>query len=123
MGQPAAKSGDRITAKHQHMVQPPSGSAAPAFFSFSGSISGGLSTDVFIMGKPAAVVSSTADNASPHVPEAGVLQPEPIEKAQIRAGSETVLINGKGAARHGDRADACGLPGGTVEATGTVFIG
>jgi len=74
MGQPAAKQGDRVVAVDTHIVMVPGPPAPPVPtplpHPFAGMLSGGLSTDVKISGKPAATVSSTADNAPPHVPTA-----------------------------------------------------
>ena len=133
MGQPAAKQGDRIVAVDTHivMVPAPPGPPVPTPLPhpFAGQLNGGLSTDVKIMGKPAAVVGSTADNTPPHVPTPpGVsFQKPPTNKATIQIGSQTVKINGKAAARAGDTAQTCNdpsdLPSGTVVAVGTVMIG
>lgn len=133
MGQPAAKQGDQIMATDIHivMVPAPPGSPVPTPLPhpFSGIINGGLSSDVNIMGKPAAVVGSTADNTPPHLPTppGTTFQKPPTNKATIQLGSSTVLINGKGAARNGDMALTCNDPAdqplGTVIAVGTVFIG
>jgi len=128
MGQPAAKQGDRVTAIDTHVVLTPQG---PATFPhpFVGMLSGGLSTDVKISGAPAATVGSTADNTPPHLPTTpgtGFQRP-PSNKGTVQAGSPTVMINGKPAARNGDKAFTCNdpadLPDGTVVATGTVLIG
>jgi uncharacterized Zn-binding protein involved in type VI secretion len=121
MGQPAAKQGDRIEASHSHTVQTPNGPVEQPF-SFVGLLSSQLSTDVLIMGRPAAVVSSTAAGA-PHVAAGGSFVTPPSNKGVITSGSPAVFINGKAAARHGDPADACDIPGGTVIATGTVNVG
>ena len=133
MGQPAAKQGDQVVATDIHivMVPAPPGPPAPTPLPhpFAGLISGGLSTDVKIMGKPAAFVGSTADNTPPHVPTApGVsFQKPPSNKATIQMGSATVMINGKPAARNGDTAMTCNDPSdaplGKVIAAGTVMIG
>jgi uncharacterized Zn-binding protein involved in type VI secretion len=133
MGQPAAKQGDRIVAIDTHIVLVPSPpkdpTPTPLPHPFDGIVNGGLSTDVKIMGKPAAVVGSTATNTPPHVPTApGVsFQKPPSNKATIQVGSQTVTINGKAAARAGDKALTCNdpadLPAGTVVAAGTVMIG
>jgi uncharacterized Zn-binding protein involved in type VI secretion len=128
MGQPAAKQGDRVTAVDTHIVVTPQG-PAPLPHPFAGVLSGGLSTDVKISGKPAATVGSTADNTPPHVPIApGIsFQRPPANKATIQQGSATVKINGKPAARTGDKALTCNdpadLPSGTVIAVGNVLIG
>ena len=133
MGQPAAKQGDQIKAVDTHivMVPAPPGSPVPTPLPhpFSGILNSGLSADVNIMGKPAAVVGSTADNTPPHNPtQPGTsFQKPPSNKATIQMGSQSVMINGKPAARNGDTAVTCNdpsdLPGGKVIAVGTVNIG
>ncbi len=134
MGVPAAKQGDQIVATDIHIVLvPPPGPGplipTPLPHPFTGIINGGLSPDVKIMGMPAAVVGSMADNTPPHIPTPpGVsFQRPPSNKATIQLGSPTVMINGKMAARMGDVAMTCNdpsdLPVGTVIAAGTVMIG
>lgn len=133
MGQPAAKQGDQITGVDIHIVMVPAPPAPPVPtplpHPFSGIINGGLSSDVKIMGMPAATVDSTADNTPPHIPTPpGVsFQKPPANKAKIQMGSMTVKINGKAAARNGDIAMTCNdpadMPVGTVIAVGTVMIG
>jgi uncharacterized Zn-binding protein involved in type VI secretion len=132
MGQPAAKQGDQILAIDTHIVMVPSPGGpvpTPLPHPFVGIIGGGLSSDVKIMGMPAATVDSTADNTPPHIPTppGTAFQNPPANKATIKIGSPTVKINGKAAARNGDTADTCNdpadLPAGTVIAVGTVFIG
>jgi uncharacterized Zn-binding protein involved in type VI secretion len=128
MSQPAAKQGDRVTATDTHLIQPP-GTAppTPVPHSFSGIIDGALSSDVTVARMAAATVQSTATNTPPHVPQGGSFVNPPSNKATIVAGSGTVLINGKPAARSGDTATTCNdpvdLPAGTVVASGTVIIG
>ncbi|MGI5154090.1 PAAR domain-containing protein [Microbispora sp. CA-102843] len=129
MGQPAAKQGDQVTAVDNHFVQTPPGPVLLLPHPFTGVLSGGLSSDVKISGRPAATVGSTADNTPPHVPTApgtGFQRP-PSNKGTVQVGSPTVMINGKPAARNGDKALTCNdpadLPTGTVIATGTVLIG
>src|SRR5262245_28073932 len=131
MGQPAAKQGDQIIAVDTHIVivpgTPPM--TPPLPHPFTGIINGSLSSDVNIMGMPAATVDSTADNTPPHVPTppGASFQKAPSNKATIKLGSPTVKINGKMAARNGDTAETCNdpqdLPVGTVVAVGTVLIG
>jgi uncharacterized Zn-binding protein involved in type VI secretion len=130
MGLPAAKQGDMVVAVDVHLVLPPSPAPpVPLPHPFSGRLDGGLAADVTIMGQPAAVVGSTADNAPPHIPTPpGVsFQKPPSNKATISTGSATVTIDGKPAARNGDTAVTCNdpadLPVGTVVAVGTVLIG
>lgn len=133
MGLPAAKQGDQITAIDIHIVMVPAPPAPPVPtplpHPFSGTIDGGLSRDVKIMGLPAATVGSTATNTPPHfpTPPGTAFQKPPTNKAQITTGSTTVFMNGKAAARNGDTAMTCNdpvdLPNGTVVAAGTVLIG
>lgn len=130
MGMPAAKQGDRVIATDIHIEQVPSpGGPVPTPLPnpFSGLLDGGLSADVNIEGKPAAVMGSTATNTPAHIFKAGPFQNPPKDQATVIAGSATVLINGKPAARHGDTALTCNdpadLPAGTVVATGTVMVG
>jgi len=76
----------------------------------------------------AATVGSTATNQPPHIPIGGPsFQIPPMNQGTIIAGSATVRINGKPAARNGDKANTCNdptpMPVGTVVAVGTVNIG
>ncbi len=129
MGQPAAKQGDLIIGTDIHiiMIPTPGGPVpTPLPHPFTGQIDGGLSSDVNIEGKPAAVMGSTASGAPPHIPQGGPFQKPPANRAQILTGSATVMINGKPAARNGDTALTCNdpadMPVGTVTAAGTVLI-
>ncbi len=132
MGQPAAKQGDQIIAVDTHIVMVPSPGGpvpTPLPHPFAGIISGNLSSNVNIMGRPAAMVDSTADNTPPHIPTppGASFQKPPSNKANIKMGSPTVKINGRMATRQGDSALTCNdpadLPAGTVVAVSTVFIG
>jgi uncharacterized Zn-binding protein involved in type VI secretion len=127
MGPPAARHGDSITAIDMHLIQPP-GTAPPVMVPhpFSGIIDGAVSPNVTIGGAAAATVGSTATNTPPHIPIGGTFVIPPTNQATIIAGSNSVTINGKGAARSGDRSRTCddtGAIGGTVVAAGQVFIG
>ena len=131
MGQPAAKQNDQIVAVDTHIVLIPAAAGAtvptPLPHPFTGVIDGELSSDVNIMGQPAATVGSTATNTPVHIPQGGQFQSPPADSGTIETGSQTVMINGKGAARMGDTATTCNdpadLPVGTVIAAGTVLIG
>jgi uncharacterized Zn-binding protein involved in type VI secretion len=129
MGKPAAKQGDRIQAVDTHIIQPPP-PATPVLVPghvFSGLIDGSLSADVTIEGRAAATLGSTATNTPPHIPLGGTFVNPPTNRGEIIAGSATVLINNKPAARAGDQALTCNdplpMPVGTVVATSTVLIG
>ena len=130
MGQPAAKQGDKIIATDVHIIMIPSPGGpvpTPLPHPFSGIVDGNLSTNVKIMGMPAATTGSTASNLPPHIPQGGPFQKPPSNKATIMMGSLTVKINGKMAARNGDTAMTCNdpvdIPVGKVVAVGTVMIG
>ena len=130
MGQPAAKQGDQIVATDTHIVMIPSPGGpvpTPLPHPFAGQLDGSLSGDVNIEGKAAAVQGSTATNTPAHVPQGGPFQKPPSNRATVQLGSGTVLVNGKPAARNGDKAMTCNdpadLPAGTVVAAGTVLIG
>lgn len=133
MGQPAAKQGDQIIATDIHIVLVPIPPAPPVPtplpHPFVGLINGNLSSDVNIMGMPAATVDSTADNTPPHIPTppGTAFQNPPQNKATIKLGSATVNINGKMAARNGDVAETCNdpaaMPVGQIIAVGTVMVG
>jgi len=130
MGQPAAKQGDQVMATDTHIIMIPSPGGpvpTPLPHPFVGKLDGALSGDVNIEGKPAAVQGSTATNTPSHIPQGGPFQKPPTNKATIQLGSATVFINGKPAARNGDKAMTCNdpadLPAGTVVAVGKVFIG
>ena len=132
MGQPAAKQGDQVVAVDMHivMVPAPTGEVPTSLpHPFVGVLNGGLSANVNIMGKAAAVVGSTADNKQTHIPTppGTRFQRPPANKATIQLGSQTVNINGKPAARMGDKALTCNdpadIPAGTVIAVSTVMIG
>jgi uncharacterized Zn-binding protein involved in type VI secretion len=130
MAMPAAKKGDQVLATdiHIQMIPSPGGPVpTPLPSPFVGTIDGELSSDVNIAGMAAATVGSTATNTPSHIPTAGPFQSPPSNKATIKQGSSSVFINGKAAARTGDPALTCNdptdTPGGTVLASGTVFIG
>jgi len=130
MGQPAAKQGDSVVGMDVHIVlMPTPGGPVPTPLPnpFNGIIGGGLSSNVMVMGRPAATQGSTADNSPPHIPQGGSFQVPPTNKANIMMGSATVMINSKPAARSGDQATSCSDVGAvgtsTVMAVGTVMIG
>jgi uncharacterized Zn-binding protein involved in type VI secretion len=117
MGQPAARQGDKVTGIDTHVVMVPAPPApnpvpTPLPHPFSGTITGETISSVTIGGMPAAVVGSTATNAPPHVPTppGTAFQKPPANKGTVSAGSGTVTIGGKAAARAGDSVRTCNDP-------------
>jgi uncharacterized Zn-binding protein involved in type VI secretion len=129
MGQPAAAQGDQVTAVDTHLVIVPSGPPVAQPLPFAGVLSEGLSTDVRIQSRPAAVVGSGAPNQPPHVPLAPgtAFTRPPANRGTVQSGSTTVRINGRFAARAGDPVMTCNDPAdapiGTIIAAGPVRIG
>jgi uncharacterized Zn-binding protein involved in type VI secretion len=133
MGLPAAKQDDQVIGVDTHIVMVPSPSGAvptPLPHPFSGKLDGALSSDVKIEGKPAATVGSTATNSPAHTPTppGTSFQSPPADKGTVKAGSATVKINGKAAARLSDPVETCNdpadLPAGKIlVASSTVSIG
>jgi uncharacterized Zn-binding protein involved in type VI secretion len=110
----AAKENDTIFGTDTHRVMVPAGTGTvptplPGHV-FDAPLSAGLSNDVLIQGKKAAVVGSKAfTNLARHMPMApGVSYEKPPNfQGEITRGSTTVFINGKAAARAGDPALTC----------------
>jgi len=98
MGKIAAKQGDKIQATDTHILLVPSPGGpvpTPTPMPFVGTIMSGVSTDVFIEGKPAATVDSVAMNMPPHIPAAGPFQKPPTNQGKIMVQIKGVFINGK----------------------------
>ncbi|GEC09560.1 PAAR motif protein [Streptomyces spinoverrucosus] len=135
MSLPAAKQGDRVVGVDQHIVLVPTpvGTTVPTVMPmpFSGTLTAGCCANVLISGRPAAVVGSRAVNSPPHLPPptppGAVFSRPPDNSGTVSAGSATVLIGGKPAARHGDTVMTCNdpvpAPKGKIIATGNVVIG
>jgi uncharacterized Zn-binding protein involved in type VI secretion len=132
VGQPAAKQNDPVTAVDIHIVLVPSPGGpvpTPLPHPFSGRLDGNLSSNVKVMGLPAATLGSTASNTPPHLPTppGTAFQIPPTNRATIMKGSSTVMMNGKPAARAGDTVQTCAdpvpNPAGQLIATSTVLIG
>jgi uncharacterized Zn-binding protein involved in type VI secretion len=123
MPKPAAKKDDKIVATDTHML-----SGTPMHLPFSGPLDGNLSPNVLVEHKPAAMVDSTATNTPRHVPLPGTsFDHPPTNRGVVVAGSATVFINKRAAARDADAAKTCNdpvdLPVGHVVASSTVLIG
>ena len=125
----AAKMGDKVIGTDTHILMVPSPGGpvpTPTSLPFSGTITGGCSTDVLIEGKPAAVVGSSATNTPPHIAPSPFQVP-PTNQGTVIAGSTSVMINNKPAARSGDKVTTCNdpapAPTSSIQAVGQVMIG
>jgi uncharacterized Zn-binding protein involved in type VI secretion len=130
MGMPGAKQDDEVVGLDIHIVMIPSPAGpvpTPMPMPFVGKLSGALSTSVAIDNKPAAVKGSTAQNQPQHIPAGGPFQNPPSNQGTVDAGSDTVMFDGRKAARLGDIVKTCNdptdAPNGVIIATGTVLIG
>jgi uncharacterized Zn-binding protein involved in type VI secretion len=131
MGRPAAKLGDEVLGTDVHIVMVPSPGGpvpTPTPMPFSGKIVEECSTTVLIAGCGAATVGSVAINTPPHVPPGpGTFAHPPDDRGTVTQGSPTVLVDGKPAARVGDKvltcADPVPLPNGVIAGECTVLIG
>ena len=131
MAMPAAKKGDKIISPADlHLVEIPTPAGpvvVPLPFPFSGQLTDGLSKNVNVMGKPAAMQSSWGKNNPKHVPVGTRFINQPSNKGTVFIGSMTVKINGKPAARMGDAVNTCNdpsaMPVGKIIASGSVRIG
>ncbi|GAB1513191.1 PAAR domain-containing protein [Actinophytocola sp. KF-1] len=130
MGEAAAKQGDRVIGTDVHVVLVPSSGGpvpTPMSLPFTATITERCSPDVSIEGKAAAVAGSGTANQPPHVAPTGRFAREPANRGRVLLGSATVFVNGKPAARAGDRVLTCNdpadAPSGVVQATSTVLIG
>lgn len=136
MAEPAAKQGDIIKSDGTSQVWVQSESSPKLVpFTYAGPIKDQPSSNVRIMGKSAATKGSTATK----LPSLKEQFPSVLSKVDdtgtIITGSSSVFINGKQAARNGDKANTWdyseGLspgkpnekPNAKVEASGSVFIG
>jgi uncharacterized Zn-binding protein involved in type VI secretion len=126
---PAAVLNDKIQASCAiHMIpNPASGAPQPSPpMPFSAPVTMGTCATVQIGGKPAVVMGSQGMCTPPHVglhPSDPFLVPN-TQLGVVTKGSGTVLFGGQPAARSGDQATACGLPGATLMGTATdVMIG
>lgn len=112
---PAARRTDPVVAIDTHIVAVPSPTGTvptPLPHPFSGRLQTEVSTDVLINGLGAATVGSVAVNQPPHVPTppgTSFLRP-PSNRGTVQIGSQTVQVNGKGAARVGDPVRTCNDP-------------
>lgn len=126
MGEPVAKKGDRVVGMDTHVVLIPSPAGSvptPLPSPFSGKLSEGLSSTVFVDGEPAALVGSGADNQPAHMPIGGPFQSQPADHGTVSSGSTVTLADGVGLARNNDPVECCNDPSdqdtGHVVATGS----
>ena len=120
----AARQDDQVVGLDIHiiMVPTPGGEVpVPMPHPFTGKISGGTSTNVKINGKPAALAGSEVQNSPSHIPMGPRFQKNPTNKGKVLIGSPTVKINGKMAARMGDKVMTCNDPADAP--MGTIVLG
>jgi uncharacterized Zn-binding protein involved in type VI secretion len=120
---PAARRTDPVVATDTHIVAVPSATGTvptPLPHPFAGTLQTEVSTDVLVDGLGAATVGSVAVNQPPHVPTppgTSFIRP-PANRGTVQAGSATVLIDNRPAARLGDPVRTCNdpvdLPAGSV---------
>lgn len=129
MGVPAAVMGDRITGVCAiHLIpNPTSGAPQPGPPGpFSAPVVQNVAATVLIGGKPAVVLGSSGYNTPPHV---GLHPSDPFmvptnQIGAVVAGSTSVLVEKKPAARTGSACTMCGgAPGQLVGTAATVLIG
>lgn len=128
MGTPAAVVGDRImgTCGTHQIPNPSNGSPMPAPpMPFSAPITLGVVATVLIAGKPAVTVGCSGVNLPPHVGlhPADPFMAGPAQIGRVVAGSTTVLIGGKPAAKTGVQVLCCVQPGQLVGSATTVLVG
>jgi uncharacterized Zn-binding protein involved in type VI secretion len=121
MPQPAARQSDPVTGTDIHILLVPSPGGpvpTPTPLPFTGQLTTGLSTDVLINGRPAAVQGSVAQNTPPHIcPPPATFSKPPANQGLVLAGSATVLVNGRPLARMGDQVATCNDPADLPVAT------
>ena len=113
---------------HIVLVSTPAGPVpTPMPMPFCGELAAELSPNVFVDDASAALQGSKARNQPAHTPAPGPFQNAPSNEGVIQSASQSVFVNDKGAARHGDTAttcnDPCDAPVGSVVAQSDVWIG
>ena len=107
MRQPAAKQGDQIVASDTHIAMFPAGTAevpTPVPHPFNGVIRGDVSSNVNIMGQPAATVGSLAsDDAHPLIPPGAT-------RFQKASGQQGKLTKGAGSSSGAHQRRSGGAP-------------
>jgi uncharacterized Zn-binding protein involved in type VI secretion len=127
MGAPAIVAGDQITGIcSNHLIIGPLGAPLPTpSLPFAAPLMTGLSTNVLIGGKAAAVMGSSGYNTPAHV---GLHASDPfllptMEVGRVVSGSPTVMIGGKAAATAKSTATCCLVPGQIPPSVTNVLIG
>jgi uncharacterized Zn-binding protein involved in type VI secretion len=129
MGEPAVVMNDRVTGQCLiHQVPNPASGApqpSPAPLPFSAPLVQGLAATVLAQGKPMAVQGSWGLNTPPHV---GLHLSDPFalptaQRGSVVAGSATVQLEGKPAAKTGSTVTCCQEPGQLAGSATSVSIG
>jgi uncharacterized Zn-binding protein involved in type VI secretion len=125
MGAPPIVLGDKIVGQcPNHLIPSASGTQPAGPLPFSAPLAQGLSTNVLIGGKAAAVAGSSGYNASVHpgIVDAPFSSPT-SQVGRIATGSKSVLIGGKPAATMQSEAFMCVARGQLVPSVKNVLIG
>ncbi|MFO0553183.1 MAG: PAAR domain-containing protein [Polyangiaceae bacterium] len=124
-GEAVAKSGDQVIGVDTHIVMIKE-SPVPMPLPFQGQLVRDLAGSVFVDEEAVAVVGSGADGV-PHIPPGGPFQRQPSNKGTVSAGSGSVFVEEKSAARDGDAVKCCNdyvdSDTGHIMANSTVFAG
>ena len=89
----AARKDDPVVGVDIHIVMipnPTGESPVPLPHPFNGKIAGGVSTDVKIDGKPAAIMGAEVQNSPSHIAMGPRFQKNPTNKGKVLIGSPTV---------------------------------
>lgn len=123
MGPPAAVLNDQVNGMCVHLVPAPPGPPVPTPMPFAGPLVEGLATTVLIGGAPAAVVGSVAYAVPPHVGIVDAFAAPPMQRGTVIAGSATVMLEGRPAARSGSSCSTCTGTGTLTGTAATVMVG
>jgi uncharacterized Zn-binding protein involved in type VI secretion len=124
MGVPAAVAGDTITGTClTHLIPSPTGAIKAPPLPFAAKLTTGLATNVFISGKPVALVGSSGVNV-PHPPLADAFAAPPTQMGRVVSGSTSVFVGQQAVATQSSRCTMCAEPATALVATAaTVLVG
>jgi uncharacterized Zn-binding protein involved in type VI secretion len=106
----AAKLDDKVIGVDTHLVKIPAGYGyviVPLPHPYIGNLKTSLSNNVLVQDKKAATIKSISIANPKHTPQGAGFVRNPDNKGEVVMGSNTVLINGKKAARNLDAVSTC----------------